>query len=89
MKRHIEGALWALSFGTLFAAAFASSRLFLLTLAIVWVASSVIAIPLHFYRVWKRWAVVSNKAEYAAWVSFETAATIALISLGIYSVMSR
>jgi hypothetical protein len=89
MKRHIEGVFWALSIGTLFVAGFATSRLFLLTLAIVWVSSTVIVIPCHFCRAWKRWAVVSNKAEYAVWVSFETAATIALISLGIYSVLSR
>ena len=89
MRRHTEGMLWAISIGTLFMAAFASSRPFLLTLAIVWVSSTVIVIPFHFYRAWKRWAVVSNRTEYAVWVGFETAATIVLISLGVYSVMSR
>jgi hypothetical protein len=46
-------------------------------------------VRLHFYRAWKRWALVSNRCEYAAWVSFETLATLVLISLGIYSVLSR
>jgi len=89
MKRHIEGVLWALSIGTPFVAAFVSSRPFLLILAIAWACFIVIVVRLHFYRAWKRWALVSNRCEYAAWVSFETLATLVLISLGIYSVLSR
>lgn len=89
MKRHIEGVLWALCIGTLFIAGLTSSSLMLIVLAIVWVASTVVVIPLHFYRAWHKWQHVSNRRGYAAWVGFETAATVALISLGIYSVFSR
>jgi hypothetical protein len=89
MKRHIEGGRGALSIGTLFVAGFGSFHLLLLILAVVWVASTMIVIPLHFYRVWKKWARVSNRREYTAWVGFETAATVALIWLGIYSAISR
>jgi hypothetical protein len=88
MRRHVEGALWLLSIGALFVAAYVSSRQLLLILAIVWVASTVIVIPMHFYRAWKKWAHVPNRREYVVWVGFETATTAALISLGIYSVIS-
>ena len=89
MMQHIEGALWMLSLGALLLAAYVSSRTFLLIVAIVFATSTLVVIPLHFYRAWRRWTRVSNKRQYAAWVGFETAATFALISLGIYSVVSR
>jgi hypothetical protein len=89
MKRYFEAVLWTLSVGALLAAAMVSSRPFLLFLATVWIVSTAIVIPLHFYRAWKRWAHVSNRRAYAVWVGFETAATLALISLGIFAAISR
>jgi hypothetical protein len=89
MKQHLEGLLWALSIGAMPAAAMVSSRPFLLFLAVMWIVSTAIVIPLHFYRAWKKRAHVSNRRGYAVWVGFETVATLALISLGIYSVVSR
>jgi hypothetical protein len=89
MKRHIEGVLWALSIGTLFIAGFGPPRPFLLIVAIAWFASTAAVIPLHFYRAWKRWAHVSNKREYAAWVGFETVGAAILISLGVYLAILR
>jgi len=89
MKRHLEGELWVLSIGALPAAAMTSSRPFLLILGIVWIVSTTIVIPLHFYRARKKWAHVPNRRGYAVWVGFETLATLALISLGIFAVISR
>jgi hypothetical protein len=89
MKRHIEGILWAVSFLSLIVAAMTTQRVFLLIVAFVWVLSTVIAIPLHFVRAWRRWPEVPNKRQYAVWVGFETFAAMALIGLFVYWVISR
>jgi len=89
VKRHIEGVLWAFSIGSLVVAAYTSSRPLLLILGSISVASILIALPLHFYRAWKKWALVTNRREYAVWVGLETVAIAALISLGIYTVISK
>ena len=89
MKRHSEGMLWAVSFLSLIVAAMTTTRAYLLVVAIVWVVSSVIVIPLHFYKAWRRWADVPNKRQYAAWIGFETIATMALIGFFVYSISSR
>jgi hypothetical protein len=89
MKRHIEGVFWSLSVGILLIANFVSSRPFGLVLAVTWVVCTMIVIPLHFYRAWRRFTHVSNRREYATWVGFETAATAVLLFVGIYSVVSR
>ncbi|MFZ0201047.1 MAG: hypothetical protein WB523_15950 [Candidatus Sulfotelmatobacter sp.] len=89
MKQRIEGILWALSIGTLFVAGLGRSRPLLLILAIAWIVSTAAVIPLHFYRAWRRWAHVSNKLQYAAWVGFEAAATAVLISLVIYTTIFK
>jgi hypothetical protein len=84
VKQHSEGILWTLSIGTLLVAGLAHSRLLLLILAAVWMASTAVVIPLHFYRAWNRWPLVPNKLHYAAWLGFETTATALLILLGIF-----
>jgi cation transport ATPase len=89
MKRHREGVLWAVSLLSLIAAAMTTTKAYLLVIAIVWVVSSVIVIPLHFYKAWRRWREVPNKREYVAWVGFETLATVALIGLFVYSFSSH
>ncbi|MGA9495264.1 MAG: hypothetical protein WBV41_05365 [Terriglobales bacterium] len=89
MKRHIEGILWAVSFLSLSVAAMTTSRRFLLIAAVVWLISTVIVIPLHFYRAWRRRPEVTNKRQYATWVGFETLAAMALNGLFVYSVSSR
>ena len=89
MKRHVEGILWAVSFLSLIVAATTNSRWFLLIVAVVWALSTVIVIPLHFIKTWRRWPEVPNKRQYAVWVGFETFATIALIALFVYSVSSH
>lgn len=89
MKRHIEGILWAVSFLSLIVASTTTQRVFLFIVAIVWVLSTVIVIPLHFVRAWRRWPEAANQRQYAVWVGFETAATIMLIALFVYSVSSH
>jgi hypothetical protein len=89
MKRHIEGMLWAVSFLSLTVAAMMTGKSYLMVLAVIWIVSSMIVIPLHFYKAWRRWREVPNRRGYAAWVGFETIATMALIGLFVYSVFSR
>ncbi len=89
MRRHVEGMLWVVSFLSLIVAAMTTNRAFLVVIAIVWVLSTVIVIPLHFVRAWRRWPKASNKRRYAVWVGFETFATIMLIALFVYSVFSH
>ena len=86
MRRHAEGLLWAISILSLIVAAQVEGRSYLLAIAIVWIASTVTAIPLHFYREWRRWSEVPNRRQYAAWVGFETLATIVLIGVFVYSI---
>jgi len=68
MKRHVEAMLWVVSFLSLIVAAMTSNRAFLVVIAIVWVLCTVIVIPLHFARAWRRWPKASNKRQYAVWV---------------------
>lgn len=87
MKKHIEGVLWTFSVGVPFVAGLVGPSHLFLPIFGVWLLSTAIVIPLHFCRAWKRWAVVTNRREYALWVGFETAATLALVSLVICAVI--
>jgi hypothetical protein len=89
VKYRVEGTLWLVSFVSLIVAALTTTRACLLVIAIVWLLSSVTVIPLHFYKAWRRRREAPNEREYAAWVGFETLATIAFVGLFIYSVSSR
>jgi hypothetical protein len=89
LKRHIEGVLWAALFGSLMTAAFVSGRTALVVLGFICVASIAIVLPLHFYRAWKKLGQIKNQGQYAVWVGFETVAAIGLLTLGIYSLVSR
>jgi predicted alpha/beta hydrolase len=86
MKRHAEAILWAVSFLSLIVAAMTATRAYLFPITLVWIVSTVIVIPLHFYRAWRRWRDVPNKRQYAAWVGLETLAALALIGLFVYAV---
>jgi hypothetical protein len=89
MKRHCEGILWAVSLLSLIVAAMTTTKAYLLIVAVVWIASSVIVIPLHFYRAWRRWAGVTNPRQNAVWIGFETFATVVFIGLFVYSMSSH
>ncbi len=86
MRRHAEGLLWAISILSLIAAAQVNWRPYLLAIAMVWIASTVTVIQLHFYGAWRRWSEVPNRRQYAACVGFETLATIVLVGLFVYSI---
>jgi hypothetical protein len=88
MERHIEGILCAVSLLSLIVASMTTNRAFLVVIAIVWVLSTIIVIPLHFVRAW-HWPRAANKRQYAVWVGSETFATITLIALFVYSVASH
>jgi hypothetical protein len=87
--RHLEGTLWFLSFFSLILAAQDSLKPLLPILGGVPLLSITIVIPLHFYRAWRRWSTVPNRRQYAAWVGFETLATIGLVALLVYSLFSK
>ncbi len=89
VKRHIEGTLWVVSFGCLWAAALTSSRQYLPIIAVVWLVTTATVIPLHFSKAWKRLGTVPNKGQYAAWVGFETACALAFVGGFVYLLVSR
>ena len=89
MKRHVEGMLWVVSFLSLIVAAMTTDKSYLMALAVLWVVSSMIVIPLHFYKARRRLSQVVNKRQYAAWFGFETIAAVAFIGLFVCSVFSR
>jgi len=66
MKHHVESMLWVVSFVSLIVAAMTTTRTYLALLACIWVLSSVVVIPLHFYKAWRRWPNAPNKRHYAA-----------------------
>jgi hypothetical protein len=81
--------LWVVSFLSLIAAAMTTGKSYLVVLAVTWIVSSTIVIPLHFYKAWRRLSQVANKRQYAAWVGFETIAAVVLIGLFVHSVLSH
>ena len=89
MRRHAEGLLWTISILSLTAAALVNVRSYLLATGIVWLVSTATVVPLHFYRAWQRWREVTNRRQYAAWVGFETLATLVPIGLFVYSFSSH
>jgi hypothetical protein len=73
LKRHLEGTLWLASFGSLILAAQTwAVGAYLAVMAGIFVVSTVVVIPLHFYRAWRRLRNVPNKRAYAFWVGLET-----------------
>ena len=89
MRRHIEGILWTAALLLPILVNFGSSRLYVGGIAVLWLASVVTVVPLHFYRAWKKWKTVPNRKEYAAWVGFETLATVTFISLCVYGLLTK
>jgi hypothetical protein len=87
--RRIEAVLWLLAPFSLIVAAVTSSKLVLPICGVVFLLSIVIVVPLHFYRAWRRLNTVPNRRQYAAWVGFESLATIALIALAIWGLFSK
>jgi len=87
VKKHLEGILWLTTSGSLLLAAQTSTRAYLMVIAGVFVISTAIVLPLHFYGAWRRLRTVSNKHSYAFWVGLETLFACCLIFalvLGIY-----
>jgi hypothetical protein len=60
-----------------------------LALLAVWMIYTAIAVPLYFYRAWRRVRAVPNKTEYALWLTFESLCAVALAGGIIYSVLLR
>lgn len=79
MKRHAEGLLWLAWFGFLFADVLSSESPYQPLLAIVWAATTLIAVPLHFLKAWRKLRAAPNKAGYAAWVVFQALCALGLI----------
>jgi hypothetical protein len=70
--KHLEGILWLTTFSSLLLAAQISDRAYLMVIAGIFVASTVIVVPLHFFRASGRLRSVPNKRAYAFWVGLET-----------------
>jgi general secretion pathway protein G len=56
---------------------FALKTVPLLALVVAWLLLTVSALGVYFYRAWRRLPTVTNKAAYAAWLSFQIACAIA------------
>ena len=85
--KHVEGVLWALVALCLILAATVTDRSILGVIAIVWIISMAVVIPLHFLKAWRRLPTMCNKSQYAAWVGFETACVLALIGVFVYDLV--
>ena len=51
----------------------------------IWFLYTVVAVPLYFYRAWRRLPTVPNKVAYATWLGFETFVVISLLSAIAYA----
>ena len=89
IRRHIEGFLCFLAPLSLIVAAVTSSKVVLLGCGFVSLVSIAIVVPLHFYRAWGRLGAVPNRRQYAAWVGFESVATVVLIALAIWGLFLK
>jgi hypothetical protein len=74
MNKNTDCLLWMVALFRLAAYIPARSR-WLVPIAIAFFASTVVVIPLHFWRAWRRSAAVPNQREYAVWVGIETIGT--------------
>jgi hypothetical protein len=72
VKKHLEGVLWLTAFGSLVLAAQASTRAYLMVIAGIFVISTAIVLPLHFFVAWRRLRTIPNKRSYAFWVGLES-----------------
>jgi len=79
----IEGFLWLGSVASLFLAAILL-RPFALVFALIWTVVTAVAVPLHFYKAWRKLASVPNRRQYAVWVFLETIFTAFVIALFLY-----
>jgi hypothetical protein len=90
MRRHMEGILWLTMLVSLYFAALTPAKSHLLVLiAIVWVGATVVVVPLHFFRAWRRLGSVPNRREYALWVGLETLFAVGLAAGFVSCVTSR
>ena len=84
MKRHAEGLLWLAWLGCAFAAALSSQNYYLPVLAVAWAATTLIVIPLHFLKAWRRLQEAPNKGAFTAWVAFGALCTLGLIGAMVW-----
>jgi general secretion pathway protein G len=79
MKRHAEGLLWLAWLGCAVAAALSSQNYYLPVLTVAWAATTLVVVPLHFLKAWRRLRATPNKAGYAMWVVFQALCALGLI----------
>ena len=89
MLRHFEGLLWSLAVICLILAAMVTDRRVLLAVAVIWLLSVAIVIPLHLWKAWRRLPTVVNKTGYAVWVGFETMCVAAFIVFCVHGLISH
>jgi hypothetical protein len=88
MRNHTEGILWTAVLGLPLLVTQISAREILLLLAVVWVASVAVVIPLHFYKAWRKYNFIPNKRQYAVWVGAETLFAVGLLGSFGYFVLA-
>ena len=89
MGKRLEDMLWLAALGGLIGATQTSSRALLAVIGFAVVTSLAAAIPLHFWRAWRKFGSVPNRRAYAVWVGLESLFTIAFISGCVYMVAAR
>jgi len=89
MREHLEGILWLVAFGGMLLATQVSSRVLLTLIGVASGLSLVAAIPLHFWRAWRKASSVPNRREYVVWVALETLFTLGFLSACGYTVSAH
>jgi len=89
MRKHAEGILWTAVLGVPLLVTQISAGKILLLLAVVWIATITVVIPLHFYKAWRNFGTVPNKREYALWVGLETLFAAGLLGSFGYAMLAR
>jgi hypothetical protein len=72
--------LWLAAPVSLILAAMTSARIPLILLSAIGVGAPAAAVPLYFFRAWRRVGSVPNRREYIVWVGIETLIALGLIA---------
>ena len=51
----------------------------------IWFLYTAIAVPLYFYRAWRRLPTIPDKGAYATWLGFETLVVVSLLATMVYA----
>jgi apolipoprotein N-acyltransferase len=89
MRRRVESVLWLTTPISIMLAAVTSAKIPLMVLGALCVGATLVVVPLHFFRAWRRLGSVPNRREYAVWVGLETLFVAGLAAGFVSCVVSR